>query len=321
MHNSEEPVLHPGTMIDGRYVVEGIIGRGSHGVIYRAADGQTGESLAVKVLGKETAEDPQFAVRLWREAQALKALGSSHVVKMYRFGHDPSGSVYMAMELLDGQTLEEYLSGLEDFGDRMNAYDCMRVLDPVASTLKLAHDKGILHRDLKPGNIFIVRPEAGGGVRLLDFGLAKLLPGARPVGETLTQASLTTAGMIAGTPNYIAPEVWKTEPQDKRIDVYSLAAVIFRSLAGKPPFHGVTTYQLFLNVCNGQRPKLTTIRKDLDPAIDQWVERALAVKPDERYQDIGEMWSDFVRILLMGGTPNVRQAWEKYQLKKRQTGQ
>jgi len=314
----DDEELHPGAMIDGRYVVEKTIGRGSHGLIYRCADGETGESLAVKVLGRETSDDPQFAVRLWREAQALKALGSSHVVKMFRFGTDPSGSVYMAMELLVGETLEEYLAGLESFGDRMNAYDVMRVLDPVAETLELAHEKGILHRDLKPANIFIISADEGGGVRLLDFGLAKLLRGARPLGETHTQASLTAAGMVAGSPNYIAPEMWRSEPPDRRIDVYSLGAVIFRALAGKAPFGGATIYQLFLQVCNAERPKLTPIRKDLDPAIDAWVAKALCLKPQDRFQSVRELWDEFVRVLLAGSTPNVQKAWAKYTAKKAQ---
>ena len=314
----DDQELPPGSVIDGRYIVERTIGRGSHGLIYRAADGETGESLAVKVLVRETSDDPQFAVRLWREAQALKALDSSHVVKMYRFGTDPAGLVYMAMELLDGETLEEYLSGLEAFGDRMNAYDVMRVLDPVADTLELAHEKNILHRDLKPANIFIISAQVGGGVRLLDFGLAKLLRGARPLGETQTQASLTTAGMIAGSPNYIAPEMWKSEAPDQRIDVFSFGAVIFRALAGKAPFHGATIYQLFLQVCNAERPKLTPIRKDLNPEIDAWAARALALRPNERYQTVRELWDEFVRILLAGSTPNARAAWDKYMFKKKQ---
>jgi serine/threonine-protein kinase len=301
-----------GVILDGRYRLDWVLGRGSHGVIYRATELATGALLAVKVLGREVSEDPQFAVRLWREAQALKALDSAHVVKMHRFGHDETGAVYLAMELLHGETLEERLAGLEGFGDRMNAYDAMAIFDPVATTLKRAHEKGILHRDLKPANIFLVEPEAGGGVRLMDFGLAKTVRGSKERGDESTGASLTMAGMIAGSPNYIAPEVWRTEQVDARIDVYSLGAVIFRALAGRPPFDAPTTFELFVRATGAPRPKITPLRPDLDPAMDDWVARALAIDRDHRYEDVSSMWSDFVRILMMGGTPSVRRVWDVY---------
>jgi len=131
-------------------------------------------------------------------------------------------------------------------------------------------------------------------------------------------ASLTAAGMVAGSPNYIAPEMWRSEPPDRRIDVYSLGAVIFRALAGKAPFGGATIYQLFLQVCNAERPKLTPIRKDLDPAIDAWVAKALCLKPQDRFQSVRELWDEFVRVLLAGSTPNVQKAWAKYTAKKAQ---
>src|SRR5258708_37984500 len=129
------------------------------------------------------------------------------------------------MELLVGEDLDDYLSEIESVGQRLSVYRLFELLDPIVDTLEAAHVRGIVHRDLKPGNIFVLE---GGGVRLLDFGLAKVL----------AASPLTNDGMIAGSPSYIAPEVWKGNPRvlDQRIDVYSLSAIIYSPLAGKVPF-------------------------------------------------------------------------------------
>src|SRR4051812_37182258 len=164
----------PGDTIDGRYLLGGEIGRGGHGVVFRAQDLQTNEQVAVKVLRQNISEDPQYAVRLWREAQSLRMLWDESVVRVHRFGHDTGGSVYMVMELLEGETLDEHLADLESFGDRMSAFEVLRSLDPVARALHTAHSKGIIHRDVKPANIFRLTPELGNGVRLMDFGLVKM---------------------------------------------------------------------------------------------------------------------------------------------------
>src|SRR5262249_32623785 len=149
------------------------LGQGTHGVIHRAIDLETGETVAIKFLSREVADDPEYAVRLWREAQALKVLWGTSVVRIHRFGQDVSGAVYLAMELLEGETLDQHLADIEEFGHKINALDTLTIFDPVACALEVAHQKGILHRDLKPGNIFLIAAEHGGGVRLMDFGLVR----------------------------------------------------------------------------------------------------------------------------------------------------
>src|SRR5262249_14438153 len=159
------------------------------------------------------------------------------------------------MELLEGETLDQHLFELESFGDRMSAYQLLMTLDPIARALHMAHSKGIIHRDIKPSNIFLMAPDVGGGVRLMDFGLAKIA-GAE---------QLTEVGMIAGSPSYIAPEMWRSEPFDHRADIYSLAAVIFRALSGRPPFQAPSTLDIFIAATTEPRPKLSPIRPDLSP--------------------------------------------------------
>ena len=165
----------PGDVIDKRYRLECEIGRGGHGLVFRAADLEQGLDVALKILSQSIAEDPQYTVRLWREAQSLQALWGSSVVRVFGFGTDEeNGYVYMAMELLVGETLAEHLRELERFGDRMSSFCVLEALDPVARALHAAHERGIIHRDIKPANIILLHPEAGGGTRLMDFGLAKI---------------------------------------------------------------------------------------------------------------------------------------------------
>src|SRR5262249_2601295 len=161
--------------------------------------------------------------------------------------------VYMVMELLEGETLSDHLADVESYGDKMSAFEVLRRLDPIARALHTAHSKGLIHRDVKPANIFCIADDRGGGVRLMDFGLVKIA-GA---------GGLAQVGMVAGSPSYVAPELWLGDTFDHRIDVYSLAAVVFRCLAGQTPFVAENPLQLFLKVTKEPRPKLTAFRRDL----------------------------------------------------------
>jgi serine/threonine-protein kinase len=293
-----------GDLIDGRYLLGSELGRGGHGVVFRAVDQQTGDAVAVKVLRQNIAEDPQYAVRLWREAESLRMLWGESVVRVHGFGHDAEGFVFMVMEMLDGETLEEHLADVEGFGDRMSAFEVLRTLDPVARALHTAHSKGIIHRDIKPANIFRMSAESGSGVRLMDFGLVKIA-GA----EQLTQV-----GMIAGSPSYIAPEVWRAQDLDHRLDVYSLGAVIFRCLAGQVPFSAPSPLDLFMKVLKDPRPRLSPLRPELSPEIDTWVARALAVDRDQRYAYIPVMWNELIRVVISGSGPSAVRARATFRL-------
>lgn len=287
-----------GDIISSRYHLEEEIGRGCHGVVFRALDSQTGAEVALKVLKQNIAEDPQYAVRLWREAQSLAALWGSSVVQVHGFGHEEDGTVYMVMELLRGETLDAHLKDIESFGDHMSAYALLTTLDPVARALHSAHVKGIIHRDVKPANIFMIGAEMGGGVRLMDFGLAKIQG----------TEQLTQIGMIAGSPSYLAPEVWRAQAFDHRVDVYSFAAVIFRALAGRPPFTAPTTLDLFVLATTAPRPALTPLRPDLPPEIESWVARALAIDKEERYPYVSTMWNDLISVVMRGTSPSAVKA-------------
>jgi serine/threonine-protein kinase len=295
----------PGHIIDGRYRLIDEIGRGGHGLVFRADDVESHMHVALKILNKNVTEDPQYTVRLWREAQSLAALWGQSVVQVYGFGTDQhNGFVYMVMELLQGETLSQVLVDIESFGDRMSAYRVLEILDPVARALHTAHSKGIIHRDVKPSNIIILYPESGGGTRLMDFGLAKIHGSMQ----------LTQAGMVAGSPSYISPEVWRAKPFDHRIDVYSFAAVIFRALAGRPPFKGDSMVDILMAATMGERPKLSDYRSELSPGADEWVARALAIEADDRYPYVSSMWNDFIRIVMEGSGPSAERARASFSL-------
>ncbi|MFO0762687.1 MAG: serine/threonine-protein kinase [Byssovorax sp.] len=293
-----------GDTIDNRYQLDRELGRGGHGIVFAAHDLSRNEPVAIKILRQNISEDPQYAVRLWREAEALRALWGQSVVTVHGFGNDADGWVYMVMELLEGETLDDYLFELEDFGDRMSVFETLRTLDPVARALHTAHSKGIIHRDLKPANIFRVSPEAGGGVRLMDFGLAKIAGS-----EQLTQA-----GMIAGSPSYIAPEIWRCEAFDHRVDIYSLAAVVFRCLAGRTPFVAPNPLELYMKVIKDERPRLSPLRPGLPPEVDLWVARSLALDKDQRYPYVSTMWNDLLRILMQGAGPTAEKIRATFRL-------
>ncbi len=289
-------VVYPGDRVAGRYLLEAELGRGGHGTVYRAVDTELGTPVAVKVLNGEVAEQDQYVLRLWREAQSLAALWGTSVVEVHEFDTDPRGFVYMVMELLQGEALDEHLYEIEGFGDRMSPAAVIEVLEPVAHALGMAHSKGIIHRDVKPPNIFLVDGNAGGGTRLMDFGLAK----------TADFEEITDVGMIAGSPSYISPEIWNSQPFDHRVDIYSFGAVVFRALAGQPPFVAGATLELYELATKAPRPRLTQFRPELDRAIDAWVERALAIDARVRYPDMSQMWGEFLDAILQSGTPSLR---------------
>jgi serine/threonine protein kinase len=268
-----------GQIIGNRYRLESLISRGGQGVIYRALDTKDGDQVAIKILSDSYAEAPEWRERMFREAHAMVVLAGTHAVRVLDQQWSDEGHLCLVMELLDGVDYEDYLREREAQGEKLSIAELAKVMDPVVQTLEVAHAAGILHRDIKPGNLFILKD---GSVRLLDFGFAKFT----------RMRSLTAAGFVAGSPSYIAPEAWKGDPAllDHRIDVYGLAAVIFRSLTGKPPFAG-ELLDLVKLATTGARPSLHALRPDLPPEVDAWVEQALAIDPDQRFLRVRGMWT------------------------------
>lgn len=269
-----------GEVVGGRYRLEEVIDRGGQAAVYRAVDLRMGDEVAVKMLLPPKKPDPSWRDRMLREVHALTVLAGTSAVRIYHQVWGEDGTLFLIMELLRGSNLATVLDLTAERGHRLGLADLDPIIEPLVSTLEIAHGAGILHRDLKPSNIFV---QTDGSVRLLDFGFAKFL----------RMRSVTLAGHVAGSPSYIAPECWKetTEHLDQRIDVYGLSAVAFRVLAGRPPFVGDGVVQIMRQCLSAPRPSLHELRPDLPPAVDDWVRAALAVDRDERFMTVRASWT------------------------------
>ena len=267
-----------GEVVGGRYVLRSVVGRGGQSVVYRAKDQVAGDEVAVKVVHRGNTDGVE---RLYKEAHALVLLSGTSALRVLHQATAEDGAACLVTELLRGQDLSEKLQDYENEGGRMPIAELLTTMEPVIQTLAAAHELDLVHRDIKPENVFVIHPAYGGGVRLLDFGFTRFLNYKRQ----------TQPGLIAGSPTYIAPEIWSGQDEyDERVDIYSLAVVLFRALAGEPPFKG-DPRQILIKVLSAQRPSLHALRPDLPPMIDDWVASALAVDPDHRFQRVTALWN------------------------------
>jgi serine/threonine-protein kinase len=269
-----------GEVIGGRYRLDHLLGKGGQGHVFAGTDLRDGEAVAVKTLSGPKAEDPEWRERMFREARAMVSLVGTSAVRVLDQKWSDRGELCLILERLHGRDFEDYLEQREQAGKPFGLAELIDLLTPVALTLESAHAAGILHRDIKPSNIFITDK---GEVRLLDFGFAKFI----------SLRGLTRVGHVAGSPSYIAPEAWGGQPDrlDARVDVYGLAAVVFRALAGRPPFQAAKVYDLYRMVTEAERPSLAKLRPDLPEDIDFWVEQSLAILPDHRFSTIRALWT------------------------------
>lgn len=281
----------PNLVVADRYELKSVVGRGGYGIVYRAFDRRTSKTVAVKVLAPGAARDPSVVERMVREQQAMVALAGTRAVSAIDLCRMDSGALCLVMEWLEGEDLEQHLSRLEGNGERMQALRVLEIVGALADTLGKAHEMGIIHRDLKPANVFLMSNEPG-GVRLLDFGLSRMK----------TAATLTAVGTVMGSPSYIAPETWggNSKLLDGRADVYSLGVIAFRALGGQVPFRADSLVELLQLVTGAPRPSLRALRPDLPPAIDAWVEQALAVDPDRRFRSAHALYTALSEALGVG---------------------
>jgi eukaryotic-like serine/threonine-protein kinase len=271
-------------LVAQRYEVGEVVGRGGYGMVCRGVDRETGNAVALKMLSTEAGKDPDVVERMLREQQALVALAGTCAVTSVDLCRLDSGAPCLVMEWLDGRDLEQQLSEHEAAGTLGDVEELLAVLAPITATLERAHDIGLVHRDIKPANIFLTKG-AKLPVRLLDFGLSRMK----------SAAPITAAGMVMGSPSYISPETWAGDSRalDGRADLFSLAVIVFRWLTGKLPFDAPDLMGKMSAVTSGPRPSVIALRPELSPAVDVWMNRALAIQRDERYQT----GSDFYEAL------------------------
>lgn len=263
----------------GQYRVIAKIGEGGMGAVFEAVDEQINKHVAIKILHKEHAKNPQIALRFVNEAKAITHVDHPGLVQIITHGQLPDGTAYIAMELLKGETLN---ARMKSQGGRMPLLMAMSLARQLASALAAAHAKGIIHRDLKPDNVMLVPdPVAPSGERtkLLDFGIAKLKADIQGSGDQV----MTRAGVMMGTPLYMSPEQCRNASDvDDKADVYSLGVMLYRMLAGKPPFSAPGTGELMAMHIYMQPPPLEAAEPSLPKSLVELVHRMLAKNRTER---------------------------------------
>jgi len=271
---AEDPFI--GKTVDGRYLVQAAIARGGMGTVYRAEQLQLGRQVAIKILHTSSAGGTSegFHQRFYREARACAELRSSHTVVIHDYGRTEDGTYFLAMELLEGQTLHEFSN---EHGP-LDGPTAVHIASQVAESLTEAHDHDLVHRDLKPSNIFIADSPGGPTVKVLDFGLVKRL------GQD--DASLTRSGTLVGSPKYMSPEQVIGVHIDARSDVYSLGAVLYRMVAGRAPFEGDSDFELMAAHVHSPPQALSDVYPscDVSDELELVILRCLAKDKSERFE-------------------------------------
>jgi predicted Ser/Thr protein kinase len=274
-----------GRIIDGRYVVEALIGAGGMGVIYQCRHRIIGKKLAIKIIRRE-AQSPEAPQRFLIEARAASAIGSEHIIHISDFGRLPDGAAYLVMEFLEGTALSDAIES----GAPLPIPRVLSIGIQLAEGLRAAHQAGIVHRDLKPENIFLIkRHDDSDFVKILDFGVAQMsLDG---------QNKLTRAGCIVGTPHYMSPEQAGAERVDQRGDIYSLGVILYELICGCVPFDG-DNYRVILSqhLLDDPAP-FGSIAPWLEvpPLLEQIVRRCMAKQPSDRYPSMVELCAELRR--------------------------
>lgn len=264
--------LEPGQHV-GEYVIEGKLGEGGFGTVFRASHPVIGKLVAIKVLSRQYSVQREMVSRFIAEARAVNQIRHRNIIDIFSFGKLEDGRHYYVMELLDGLTLAEHLERVH----RMSLRDTLPILRAVARALDAAHAKGIAHRDLKPENIYLATDSDGGVFpKLLDFGIAKLL-----VNEE-SASHKTRTGAPIGTPLYMSPEQCRGQNVDHRTDVYAFGIVAFRMLTGKVPFDGDNYMTILMLQMTEPPPPASSFVSDLPLEVDRAIQWMLAKEPAAR---------------------------------------
>ena len=267
--------LAPGVLVTDDIRLIRRLGEGGMGSVWEAEHLKLNATVAIKILSAEAADQSKTAVaRFKREALAASRIKSPHVVQMFDSGALLDGTPYIAMEMLEGEDLAERI----ERGGALPLAELLPIVTQTAKALAKAHDQGIVHRDVKPDNVFLTDESGDTFVKVLDFGIAKRF-------DVKTHSVVTLTGTMVGTPAYMSPEqVLSGKDVDARTDVWSLGVLAYHALAGDIPFRGDTLGAMCVAIAAGDFKPITAVRNDLPRSLDGWFARMLAVKPGDRFQ-------------------------------------
>ncbi|MGB7296194.1 MAG: protein kinase [Candidatus Aminicenantales bacterium] len=265
----------------GKYILQGELGKGAMGVVYRGLDPYIERPVAVKTirfdLFNDPAEQEQAQVRFMREARSAGILSHPGIVTIYEVGED-LGLTYIAMEFIEGQSLDKLLAS----GKKLNFKDVVGMIAAIGDALDYAHRKGVIHRDIKPGNILI---DKEGLPHLVDFGIARL-----------AASTLTITRAVLGTPFYMSPEQIMGKRVDHRTDIFSLGTILYELITGQKPFPGESLTTVIYKIMNENPPPASMHKKDLPEGLDRIISRTIAKNPAARYQCCSDLSRDLRRV-------------------------
>jgi serine/threonine protein kinase len=267
------------------------LGEGAMGVVYAAEDMHLGRRVAVKFLSATNSDTHHFKARFLREARAVSQLSHPHIATIYDYGETNEGAPFIVMELVKGKPLSELL-----YESDLTLPRAVEIVEDVADALTEAHEQGIVHRDIKPSNVFI---SERGQVKVLDFGLAKQLNEehgqADPNARTLL-ATHTRSDIVVGTPLYLSPEQARGAPVDGRSDLFALGALLYECIAGTPAFSGASVIEIGAQILHVNPPPPSSFNSRVPKELDRITLKALAKKPEARYQTASEMMVDLQAV-------------------------
>jgi eukaryotic-like serine/threonine-protein kinase len=270
-------------LLGGRYELDGVVGRGSLAEVYRARDIRLDRIVAVKTLRADLARNQQSQGRFRREAQSAASLTHPSIVGVYDTGEDMATGVpvpYIVMEYVDGRIVRDLLQE----GYRLLPERSLEIIDGVLRALDYSHQAGIVHRDIKPGNVMVTR---NGDVKVMDFGIARAMDDA--------QATTTQTAQVIGTVQYLSPEQARGERVDSRSDLYSVGCVLYELLTGRPPFTGDSPVAIAYQHVRENPVPPSRVDPDVPAWADAIVLKAMAKSPADRYQTAAEMRADLQR--------------------------
>ncbi|HZP65011.1 MAG TPA: protein kinase [Rudaea sp.] len=271
----------------GHYEIVAELGRGGMGVVYKGYETSLNRYVAIKVLADSLAHDASVKERFLREARSMAALNDPHIIQIFFIGDD-AGQTYFVMEFVDGESLGSLLKR----EGKLKPEQAAKIVYQTALGLATAHDKGVIHRDIKPGNLMIT---SRGSVKIADFGIA--------LKTQDISKKLTSTGEFVGTPGYLSPEVCLGKPVDQRSDIFSLGIVLFECLAGRMPFTDESPLGLMLEVVKAEIPDVRQLNTEVDPEIARILSKMIAKDPADRYQSCQELADDLAKhpLVAKGG--------------------
>ena len=289
----------------GKYDVLDVLGQGGMGIVYKAVDPAIGRKVAIKMMTGGFAENPDLLKRFQREAQSAGALQHPNIVIIYELGTHENGNPYMAMEFIDGESLESMIANRK----RMSLVDKLGIMIQILNGLQYAHSHGIVHRDVKPANVMVLKD---GSIKIVDFGIARI-----------SDNSMTKTGQIVGTINYMSPEQFNGHVVDGRSDIFSAGVLLYEFLTGVLPFDGAETPSVILKILNDAPPPLKEHLPNYPHELEECLLRALSKDREERYATAEDFAFDLARIqeslkkeMVVEYVDQAKQLFEKKELAK-----